>query len=444
MIQMAREHYGRYRWVQAVNAALAFWLFASPHTLGYPDTLLGASDIASGLAVLVLAVIALDARKGLASWAQSLVGMWLLFAPLAFHTPSAAGYANDTIVGSLLILFGLVIPMAMEMPGTADPPGWSYNPSTWPQRAPVILLALLSFLASRWMAAFQLGHIGWVPDPFFGDGTERVLQSDVSRAWPVSDAGLGAMAYMIELLSTCMGDRRRWRTMPWMVAIFGLAVIPLGVVSIVLVVLQPVAVGAWCSLCLFTAAAMLLMIPLALDEVFVMLQFVRDRQRRGESLWRVFWLGSDLDRPNPAPPAPDSWTFASMVSGLTGPPTLYALMALGIFVMAVPGLFAAHGAFADSCHVVGALVVVFGGIALAEIGRATRFLAIPAGAWLSVSPWILEGATDASRWSLTVAGLLVILTSLPLGRIHEHYGDFDRFVDWAPTPLASRRTRRHA
>ena len=96
-----------------------------------------------------------------------------------------------------------------------------------------------------------------------------------------------------------MGDQRRWRTMPWMVAGFGVVVVPLGIVSIVLVLMQPLAVGAWCSPCLFTAALMLLMIPLALDEVVAMVQLVLREERAGRSAWRAFWLGINLPDDTP-------------------------------------------------------------------------------------------------------------------------------------------------
>lgn len=62
----------------------------------------------------------------------------------------------------------------------------------------------MSFLAARYMAAFQLGHIKSAWDPFFGDATEKVLESDVSRTWPVSDAGLGATTYALEVLMGLM------------------------------------------------------------------------------------------------------------------------------------------------------------------------------------------------------------------------------------------------
>jgi len=84
---------------------------------------------------------------------------------------------------------------------------------------------------------------------------------------------------MIEFLMGFMGDKARWRTMPWMVMFFGILVVPLGVVGITLIVPQPIAVGAWCAPCLIAAAAMLVMIALTLDEVAAMLQFLVQARR---------------------------------------------------------------------------------------------------------------------------------------------------------------------
>lgn len=428
MSMMAREHYTPYRWVQAVIAALALWLVASPFTLGFRGAMMW-SDIGAGLVALVLAALALGRERGWASWANAAVGVWLLAAPLVFWTPSAAAYANDTLVGALLVTFAFLIPMGMQMPGADVPPGWSYNPSAWPQRAPVIALALVSFLAARYMAAYQLGHIESAWEPFFGDGTRRVLESDVSRAWPVSDAGLGAMTYLIEVLMGFMGDKRRWRTMPWMVAAFGVVVVPLGIVSITLVILQPLAVGAWCTLCLFTAAAMLAMIPLALDEVVAMVQFVARRKRAGESAWRVFWLGANLDHSEPVEPRrEETWRPRGMAWGVTATWALAAMTALGSWLMFAPAVLGSTGAHADSDHLVGALVIVVAVVAMAEVARPARLLAIPLGLWLVVAPWFLAGGTLAGRASSAIAGAAIALLGLPLGRLRDHYGAFDRFV----------------
>lgn len=443
MVMMAVEHYAPYRWVQAPIAALSLWLIFSPFTLGYASTALTWSDILSGFVALGLSLVALKPNRGLVSWLISAVGLWLLFAPLLFWAPEAAAYANDTLIGALLIAFGLIIPMGMRMKGPAIPPGWSYNPSAWPQRAPVIALAFVSFLVARYMAAYQLGYIDAAWDPFFGNGTERVLTSDVSKAWPISDAGLGAMTYMIEVLMGLMGDKRRWRTMPWMVAGFGFVVVPLGIVSIALVIMQPLMVGAWCSACLFTAAAMLLMIPLSLDEVVAMVQLVVRKKREGHSAWRVFWLGANLPDETPTWEAirPETWRPQGMLWGFTNSWSLWLSVAIGVWLMFAPAAFGIgiEQPAADSNHLVGSIIIVVAVISLAEVARPARFLNVPLGLWLIIAPWFLPGATTASQWNSALMGIAVILLSLPLGKLRDHYGSFDNIVLWSPRAKARAR-----
>ena len=53
--------------------------------------------------------------------------------------------------------------------------------------------------------------------------------------------------------------------------------------------------------------------------------------------------------------------------------------------------FDSSGAMANSDHLIGALVVTFAIMALAELGRAVRLVNIPFGAWLMVAPWLLDG-----------------------------------------------------
>lgn len=203
------------RWVHVTVLTLGAWLLAAPSALAYPRAALAWSDMTSGALVIALAALTLTGRRW-APWANALVGLWVMFAPLLFWTPSPAVYAVDTVVGALIVGLVVIVPMRTPMPGTDVPPGWSYNPSTWVQRLPIVALALASFFMARHMAAFQLGHLETAWDPIFGRGTARILTSEVSRAFPVSDAGLGAYTYMIEVLSGLMGDTRRWATMPWM------------------------------------------------------------------------------------------------------------------------------------------------------------------------------------------------------------------------------------
>jgi hypothetical protein len=327
----------------------------------------------------------------------------------------------------------------MMAPGPDTPPAWSYNPSDWFERGPIIAMAFVGFFVSRYLAAYQLGHIPYPWDPFFGDGTRRVLESEVSRAWPISDAGLGAVAYLLEALSGFMGGRNRWRTMPWMVAMFGMLVVPLGVVSIVLVILQPVAVGAWCTLCLVTAAAMLVMISPAIDEVVAMGQFLMGARREGKPFWRTFWVGGTLEQyrtMSPADsPATARWRRRSPTARIVAamdlnnvPWNLLLSAALGVWLMAAPAVLGVSGPAAHSNHLAGALVATWGVIAFGEVARPARLLNILMGIWIAGAQWLLSGATDVSRWVDVLVGGLLIAFSIRRGRIDEHFGGWNRYL----------------
>jgi uncharacterized membrane protein len=169
------------------------------------------------------------------------------------------------------------------------PPGWDYNPATWRQRLPIILLAVIGFLIATYLALYQYGIVPTVWEPFFGKGSETILNSKTSRVLPISDAALGALGYLADAIGGAIGSTRRWRTMPWIVILFGLAVGPLGGVSVLLVILQPVLYSNWCTLCLATAFLSVVMIGPAMDEVLASLQHLRRVHDRGGSVWRAFW-----------------------------------------------------------------------------------------------------------------------------------------------------------
>ena len=416
------------RWSQIPLLVLGLWLIVSPFSLGYRSVLLIWSDMISGLLVIVLAVIAFRTKRAWAAWANTFVGLWLAFAPIAFWAPDAAAYANDTLVGMLVIVFAVLVPMMMQMPGPEVPLGWSYNPSTWLQRAPILALALLSFFMSRYMAAFQLGHIPWAWDPIFGNGTILVLTSTVSKAFPVSDAGLGAFIYLVELLSGFMGDPRRWRTMPWMVALFGLMVVPLGIVSVGLIILQPVVVGAWCTPCLLSALFMLIMVALSLDEVIAMLQFLMQTRRAGKPVWRTFWLGGDAQGDNLTPRRPETTHPRQMFWGVTAPWNLLLSAVLGAWLMLAPAVFQTQGRAAHSDHILGALVVTVAIVAFAEVTRAARFINIILALGIIVLPWLFGGATLPSGINDLIIGVLIIALSIPPGKIKNTYNNWNPLI----------------
>jgi hypothetical protein len=179
------------------------------------------------------------------------------------------------------------------MSDAAPPPGWSVNPSAWAQRLPLVALALVGAAIALYLALYQWGVVRTVWEPVFGDGSERILGSWASTVLPVPDAALGAAGYLLDAVTGAIGGRARWRTMPWIVVLFGLAVGPLGAVSVLLVVLQPVLFDAWCTLCLASGVISIVMIGPALDEVLASLQHLVRVRRAGRSVWGAFWRGDD-------------------------------------------------------------------------------------------------------------------------------------------------------
>ncbi|MEX2543004.1 MAG: vitamin K epoxide reductase family protein [Trueperaceae bacterium] len=456
-------------WTNFLNIGLGIWLITAPFTFGYLDpasvgdgvlritaerelpsvavrgAAMARSDLVSGVLIVLLSAIAVIPRARLdfvGRWGTCFVGIWLGFAPLLFWSPSPAAFVSDTLIGVLVITFSILVPMMpgmahhtiMQTPGPVVPSGWTYNPSSWLQRAPIITLGLVGWFISRYLAAYQLGYIDNVWDPLFGDSTMRILDSEVSRAWPVSDAGFGAFAYTFEVLMGFMGGTSRWRTMPWMVTFFGILVIPLGIVSIGLVILQPVAVGTWCTLCLVTALAMLVMIPLAVDEVVAMIQFLERMRRRGKSLWHTFWVGDTLehaaneDRRTPPYGSGLAQLVPAMLWGVNVPRSLLASATVGAWLMAAPAVAGSGGAAANSDHLTGALVVTFAVIAMAEATRAVRYVNVPAGAWIVAAPWLLGGSTMGASINGLLVGVAVILLSLPKGAVRDRYAGWQRYI----------------
>lgn len=394
------------KWSPWANLFLSIWLVFSPTAVPYNSLPLTVSDIACGLLVGALSLADLGSVRPWRKWAVTGVGAWLVLAPLVFWAPTAWVYNQDTLIGLLFIVFSSAV-ASHRSAESETPPGWSYNPSAWHHRIPVILLAFLGFLVARIMAAFQLGHLETVWDPFFGDGTRKVLTSQVAEAFPVSDAGLGAATYLLEGISGLIGDVRRWRTMPWMVFLFFILVVPAGVVSIVLIMLQPVVVGAWCTLCIITALTTLISIPPAVDEIFASCQFLARQKRARKSLWQSFWTGdrSSIDKTPSKEPA----TWFSL-EGLALPWNLLICSLLG-----VAALISGGGA---TIIIPGALITTFSVLAAAEPVRSSRFLNIPLGIWLLFSGQV----------TLIIIGAAVMALSLPRGKIKGKYGSWDRMI----------------
>ena len=175
-------------------------------------------------------------------------------------------------------------------------PPYDYNPSAWTQRAPICILAFVAATISAHMALYQWELIGSAWDPVFGNSSNQVLRSDTAL-WMYSvlgihDAALGSLAYLGDAILGFAGSTRRWQYRPWLVILFGIDVIPLGIVSVVLVLCQAFVVGHWCFLCLVTAVISMILVYWAWDEVRASIEYliyVKRQTDRSGLLWDVFW-----------------------------------------------------------------------------------------------------------------------------------------------------------
>lgn len=440
-----REQHYRFLWAPFTNIALGFWLLASPLSLGYSNGWLALSDYLSGALICVFAAITLSWRFGMIRWLLAATGTWVMFAPLAFWVPTAAGYLNGTIVGMLVFALAVAarpapgISILARTTGPTIPPGWDFSPSDWFQRIPVIALAVIGLLISRYMAAYQLGHIDGVWEPFFAgaagnmkNGTEEIITSRVSQAWPVPDAGLGALTYALEILVGLIGSSRRWRTMPWVVVVFGIMIVPLGMVSITFIVIQPIILGTWCTLCLIAAAAMLIQIPYSVDELVATGQFLMRRYRAGRPILRVFLFGDTDEGADHQTRNNFSGSIAAIVrdilgGGVTINRYLAGSVLVGVWLMFTRLTLGTSDTMADADHLIGALVVTTSVVAVAESMRPVRFLNVLFGMALIIMPFI-AAATSLQTAGGVLAGIVLIVLSIPRGEIHHRYGSWSRLA----------------
>ncbi len=415
-----------HRWVFFVTLFLGFWLLCTPITMGITQSQILLGDQICALLMILASCSSLKGCK-FSPWILALIGTYLQFAPLIFWAKESVAYLNDTVTGILCIAFALIIP---GTPGILDPEegeipeGWSYNPSSWVQRFPILVLGSIGWFAARLMAAYQLGYIDTIWDPFFVNGTESVISSNLSKSFPVSDAGLGAFAYSLEVLLGLKGHSARWRTMPWLVVGFSFLVVPLGLTSIVLVILQPILVGAWCSYCLLAAFCMLLMCMFTLDEVVAVSQLLIKAFKENH-FWRVFFYGShpanvknDPQTPK-FPPAPKEF-FVEMCRGVSFPPRLVGAALLGAFFMLAPYQFAFEGMMADFAHTFGALIIVISILSFAEVARIVRKINHVLALVLLIASFY--GDIDLlPKLILMLMAIGVSLLSLHAGKIQEDF-----------------------
>ncbi|HSU82618.1 MAG TPA: vitamin K epoxide reductase family protein [Thermoanaerobaculia bacterium] len=134
----------------------------------------------------------------------------------------------------------------------------SGSPSAWEKRLPIAGLALAGLAIAVYLTLYQLGIVPIVWEPFFGDGSRRVLHSPISRLLPVPDASLGAVGYLVEIVTGLT---------PKTVLFFGAVVAAMALFGLLLAAIQAFWLRAGCTLCLTSAAISVGIAAMARKEI---------------------------------------------------------------------------------------------------------------------------------------------------------------------------------
>ena len=168
------------------------------------------------------------------------------------------------------------------MMGEKRPSGFDGNPTRWSRRISIVALACAGLCVSAYVALYQGDVLPGVWDPFF-------RSTKVLEYLGIPDAALGALAYGAEIILSLIGESRKWRTMPWTVLAFGLVILSGALVSVLLILMQAFLVGAWCTLCLVSAAISIAIFILGFREPLAGIRCLVRVRGSGGSAWHALW-----------------------------------------------------------------------------------------------------------------------------------------------------------
>lgn len=304
------------------------------------------------------------------------------------------------------------------------PPGWSYNPSAWRERWPLIALAVVGLGAALYTALSQLGVVPAMWDPFFGSASSyAVTHSAIARLLPIPDSLLGVAGYLCDLIFGAIGGEDRWRRRPWAVLTFAVVIISLGIVSLVLTILQGTVIGQWCTVCLVSAAVSTLILGLGIGEALASLQYLgRVHIELGaNAAWHALWGTRDAWRH-----ASTDWMRVVATTRQDRLPDIGMLLqviviAVGIWLMAAPAVLPSTAPGAVIVRIAGPVVAWVGVLALRGVTRPFRALNIVSGLFLTIAPW---GVPNTGPLILTgvLAGWAIIILTIPRGVVRQRTG----------------------
>ncbi|MGE5333420.1 MAG: vitamin K epoxide reductase family protein [Nitrososphaerota archaeon] len=306
------------------------------------------------------------------------------------------------------------------------PPGWSYNPSAWRERRPLIALAVVGLGAALYTTLSQLGVVPAMWDPFFGSASSyAVTHSALARLLPIPDGLLGVAGYVCDLVFGAIGGEDRWRRRPWAVLAFAIAIIGLGVVSLVLTIFQGTVIGQWCTVCLVSAAVSTLILGLGIGEALASLQYLgRVHIELGaNATWHALWGTRGAWRLEPT-----DWMWMRGVATTRqdrlpdiGMLLQVIVIAVGIWLMAAPAVLPSTAPGAVMVRIAGPVVAWVGVLALRGVTRSFRALNIVSGMFLTIAPWSVPNTGPLILTSV-LAGCAIIILTIPRGVVHQRTG----------------------
>jgi cadmium resistance protein CadD (predicted permease) len=113
--------------------------------------------------------------------------------------------------------------------------------------------------------------------------------------------------------------------------------------------------------------------------------------------------------------------------GVNLPWNLAIAAIIGLTLLFTRVTFDAVGTMAHADHVIGFLALTVVSLAAAEVARPVRYLLVPLGGALFVTPFAF-GASETHMIASFVAGAGLIALAFRRGKIGERYGSWDRWI----------------
>jgi hypothetical protein len=204
-------------------------------------------------------------------------------------------------------------------------------------------------------------------------------------------------------------------------------------VSITFIIIQPILIGTWCTLCLLGAAAMLLQIAYAFNELVATGGFLLRRRQAGAPLLKIFFTGDtdsgrrEAEDESFQQAGPRTLLRGAFTTGVNLPWNLALCLLVGAWLMFTRVTLGAEGAMADWDHFTGAMVIAVTVVAMAGAARPLRWLLLPLALIPLVTPWVYGLGWPALLASQVCAVALIAL-AWRRGPVPGHYGEWSRVL----------------